>query len=180
MRSWRCSGAACRVVCCRSGQGPPPPAVPASCLPLPCSRCFCLASDGCPFAVHPTPAESTTNYTFPTLNDQSLDWCREWGKNCGVLSALYFCQLQGHGTVASFGGPVATTNTTTIAGPGSADRECSGDCDTFLFIECGSDSTGPGEGIAPEGGMVDLHAYIPPAALPPPCTPLWSAHPLIS
>ena len=70
-----------------------------------------------------------------------------------MLSALYFCQLMGQGTVVSFMGPAAAADTA-IANPESDFKVCSGTgCNTFSSIECGPGRVGPGESPHPGDGL---------------------------
>jgi len=45
----------------------------------------------------------------PGYNGSPLDWCREYGRNCGKPAAEAFCKSMGYKKVASFTGPVRVT-----------------------------------------------------------------------
>jgi hypothetical protein len=100
----------------------------------------------CKFAPSPSPQMSsratgsgTRLYTSPTIrtasgDDVSLDFCREFGTNCGQAAANAFCRGQGERVAVAFQ-PAPRTGVTAVIADG---RICGPTCDGFRTIECGA------------------------------------------
>jgi hypothetical protein len=46
--------------------------------------------------------DAETTYKKPKIKGVRLDWCRDWGTNCGEPAALAFCKSKGDSEVVSF------------------------------------------------------------------------------
>lgn len=62
-----------------------------------------------------------------------LDWCLDWGKNCGKPAADLFCRHRGYRTAVGFG-KAAGAGPTKLLKTGELCRNPS--CDGFSYIVC--------------------------------------------
>ena len=86
----------------------------------------------------PAKVEAGTISTFrqPTYNGKRLDWCLEWGSNCGKPAADAFCVLSGYdeSTARSMDRNIGLDSPTYVL---KAGRTCaSSGCDGFRRITC--------------------------------------------
>ncbi len=112
---------------------------------------------------------SRATYTDPTIRASNgetvlLDWCREWGANCGRPTAELYCKDRGFPFVKSFAhtGPGQRTGIVTTGEICALER-----CTGFREISCGKsdvlvaeESTGPspfGAGDEGYGGAIDAN-----------------------
>jgi hypothetical protein len=88
-----------------------------------------------------TPAAADRTFTNPTLQDGfRLDWCREWGTNCGQPAADAFCQSLGFPRARSFqpAEDVGRFASTRVIGTGQVCSESF--CDGFSMIQCAEET----------------------------------------
>ncbi|WP_419909494.1 hypothetical protein [Hoeflea sp.] len=78
-----------------------------------------------------------TRYRFPKVKNVRLDWCRNWGKNCGAPAADLFCQENGFARAGGFTRDETTGKKgipSVVFGDG---RLCNADyCNGFKQIVC--------------------------------------------
>ena len=82
------------------------------------------------------PAEpETRTYEQPRYMDDRLDWCLNWGYNCGKAAALAFCHRRRFEDVKSFEAEVVGRSAQTrLMG---SDQVCNADfCTAFSYITC--------------------------------------------
>lgn len=85
-------------------------------------------------------ADKTVNYFDPEIAVHSgdklpLDWCREWGTNCGAAAAEAFCKSVGQAKAIRFA-PKSNIGLTAVI---SDRRVCNApSCDGFSQIVCGA------------------------------------------
>jgi len=72
----------------------------------------------------------------PSFNGYRLDYCREWGKNCGRAAANSFCKAIGHNRTSKFliDKNIGKSRPTRIVNGGQICKESH--CDGFKFIRC--------------------------------------------
>lgn len=82
------------------------------------------------------------NYDRPSVNGVVLDWCVNWGVNCGQPAADLFCRNQGH--VRTLGFLTFAPGQTYVMGD---QRICDGYlCGGFLRVECERGGAAPAAG----------------------------------
>ncbi|KQY29346.1 hypothetical protein ASD38_08295 [Caulobacter sp. Root487D2Y] len=134
----------------------------------------------CQFAPGPSPpmtsrdtGHGTRLYTGPTIrtasgDDVSLDFCREFGTNCGQAAANAFCRAHDELVATAFE-PASRIGVTAVIADG---RICGPTCDGFRSIECGK-AAGPGSVFTPRPPLSVTPSATPspsPAPAPPPPT----------
>ena len=63
-----------------------------------------------------------------------VDWCYDWGKNCGYMAAQKLCEIRGFDVAYRWKRKDNVGNTWVLG----AQKECPHDwCDGFEFISCG-------------------------------------------
>ncbi|MEM9105415.1 MAG: hypothetical protein AAGC96_07140 [Pseudomonadota bacterium] len=81
--------------------------------------------------------QNTTRFRYPHLNNTRLDWCLNWGTNCGEVAANRFCQEMGFLRANRY---VKDTETGENGIPSLVyddDRLCTGRyCNAFRMIAC--------------------------------------------
>jgi hypothetical protein len=138
----------------------------------------------CKFAPGPSPqmtsrdtGRGTRLYTGPTIrtasgDDVSLDFCREFGTNCGQPAANAFCRAHGELVATTFQ-PASRIGVTAVIANG---RICGPACDGFSSIECGK-VAGPGSVFTPRPPLSVKPAPSPsPVPAPAPAPPPASTH----
>lgn len=77
---------------------------------------------------------STKRYYEPELDGYRLDWCKEWGNNCGYPAALAYCEAKGYRMASSYPKDNNIGETTKVFNSGQL---CSSShCDSFRYIDC--------------------------------------------
>lgn len=72
-------------------------------------------------------------FARPTIDGKRLDWCLNWGANCGEAAADAFCRRSGYGDASEWR-QEADVGPTWVLGD---QRDCPArDCDGFLSISC--------------------------------------------
>jgi hypothetical protein len=138
----------------------------------------------CRFAPGPSPqmtsrdtGHGTRFYTGPTIrtasgDDVSLDFCREFGTNCGQAAANAFCRAH-DALVATAFEPASRIGVTAVITNG---RICGPVCDGFRSIECGK-MAAPGSVFTPRPPLSVKPAPSPsPVPAPAPAPPPASTH----
>jgi astacin len=96
-----------------------------------CDQAFC---DGFQFIRCHQPAQAV--FVRPTINSYRLDWCRQWGTECGAPAAEAFCRAADYAGVTSWGidGNIGAESPTQVISTGQVCDRSS--CDGFAFILC--------------------------------------------
>lgn len=83
-------------------------------------------------------ADGSTVYATPMIENDAgklghLDWCRDWGVDCGKPAADAFCKLKGHGPSRSFTEAKDFGRTVILASRKTCDQP---HCDAFAVVVC--------------------------------------------
>jgi hypothetical protein len=72
-------------------------------------------------------------YNKPLVGKRRLDWCRDWGQNCGQPAADYYCQSEGHTKAAAYEKADNLWKTRLL----KSGQKCDGEnCAGFAYIDC--------------------------------------------
>lgn len=97
------------------------------------------------FVTVPDLALADQRYNRPMLQGHRLDWCREWGTNCGKPAADAYCRRRGHPRSTGFQieHDIGNHSPTRVISSGQI---CNGGfCDGFRYVDCaGGGGTGSG------------------------------------
>lgn len=85
-----------------------------------------------------TGPDGSTAYATPMIENEygklgNLDWCRDWGANCGKPAADAFCKMKGHGPSRSFTEAKDFGRTVVLSSRKTCDQP---HCDAFSVIVC--------------------------------------------
>lgn len=103
----------------------------------------------------PPSLNSTFEFRKPRIrfSEPRVDWCRDWGTNCGKPAADRFCQIKGYTASIDFAKESAVDFVTQVLVGG---RRCDGSsrhCDSFKNIKCVA------SGAAARKHVGGVHAY---------------------
>jgi hypothetical protein len=85
-----------------------------------------------------TGPDGSTSYMTPMIENDArklgyLDWCRDWGVDCGKPAADAFCKMKGHGPSRLFTKAEDHGHTVVLASRKTCDQP---HCDAFAVIVC--------------------------------------------
>jgi len=89
--------------------------------------------------------------TFPQAywNGEAVDWCLNYGANCGQPAADRFCQLQGYSNAVNGGWGQTTVGRTLVIGD---NRICTGACGQLVNVVCAGTAQPPQPSVLPDPG----------------------------
>jgi hypothetical protein len=127
--------------------------------------------------------EYTTRFRYPHVDEMRLDWCLNWGSNCGEPAANLFCEEMGFSRASRYVKDVGTGRRGIYSLVYGDERVCSARyCNAFELIACtrrpdeetvaetdalpDDEDVGPGEESMEMAFIAPLPSPKPPAPLP--------------
>ncbi|MDP3937075.1 MAG: PAN domain-containing protein [Deltaproteobacteria bacterium] len=91
-------------------------------------------------------------YNQPTFNNYRVDWCLNWGANCGGPAATEFCHRMGYSQATAWtqAQNIGSFSPTLLLGDGAVCNQPG--CDGFDSITCTSGGAPPGQGGGQQQG----------------------------
>lgn len=79
---------------------------------------------------------SPTVFNYPRFNGVLLDWCKNFGNNCGAPAAQWYCNYRNFTTLVSYKQYHITSGETIVPTSGAVCNPAYHGCDSFLYISC--------------------------------------------